>query len=177
MKRWTHHAEQDERVASLSAIPRDALPDGPARDALLALATNGIECYAYQPVMCDWRIWLQPAWPDWEARMSCEAWLLVYELAKQWSQTPEPATPEDERLAVERAVVSATTQLAMAWAQARQKTPGMRPMRATRLEQVLSYLRWRLVLTYGADEGQRRFLLCWEHVWRQFDVNKGGQTA
>jgi|SRR5579875_419803 len=179
MKRWTQHSEQDERIASLHAIPRDCLPDGPARDALLALASNGVECYAYQPVMCDWRIWLQPAQPSWEARMSCEAWLLVYELASQWSRPAEPVTPDSERLALERAVVSATTQLALGWAQANRETPGRRPMRATRLEQVLSYLRWRLIMAYGADEGQRRFTLCWGHVWRQFssDGNRnGGQT-
>lgn len=76
-------------AASLAAIPTDALPDGPARRALLALANAGADCRAYHPRNKEhgWQtpdnltIWLEAVYPAWEARQTPAQWVAAYALA------------------------------------------------------------------------------------------------
>lgn len=77
--------ELTEAIASITAIPFDVLPPGPARDALITLAEAGHDVNAYKPFALDrWNIWCRPAWPYMEGRYSPEQWQQVYagELAR-----------------------------------------------------------------------------------------------
>lgn len=53
--------EAAENVQSVRRVPRSMLPDGPARDALLALAAAGRDCYCYASggeTSGTWCVWL-----------------------------------------------------------------------------------------------------------------------
>lgn len=55
--------ETAERVASVRRAPRRILPRGPAREALIAIAAAGYDCYAYASggaVIGTWCAWFGP---------------------------------------------------------------------------------------------------------------------
>jgi hypothetical protein len=54
-------SEISENVASIEAVPRSLLPDGPARTTLLALASAGLDVYCYQSggTLGTWCVWLE----------------------------------------------------------------------------------------------------------------------
>ena len=55
--------EAAENVASVAAVPLEVLPNGPARDALSALAAVGYDVYAYASggeTLGTWCAWLGP---------------------------------------------------------------------------------------------------------------------
>lgn len=71
-----HALEIAENLSSLAAIPTKELPEGPARDALVALAVSGHEVYAYRPLGADYHnIWIRPAYPYLDGRMTCAEYL------------------------------------------------------------------------------------------------------
>ena len=73
-----------EHLDSLAAVPRDILPDGPARITLVGLATAGHDVYAYQAAgeHGPWNLWLQPladARDDRNGRIGAGAWALFWD--------------------------------------------------------------------------------------------------
>ena len=78
-----HALEIAENLKSLAAIPTDELPEGPARDALIALAASGYEVYAYRPFGADHHnIWIRPEWSYQDGRMTCAEWIACYHAAR-----------------------------------------------------------------------------------------------
>ena len=58
----TSPEEAAQNVASIQTVPRELLPDGPARTRLLALAAVGRDVYAYHAGSADrgiWNLWLE----------------------------------------------------------------------------------------------------------------------
>ncbi len=54
--------EIERNVESIEAVPLAVLPAGPARDALLAIARRGRDCYAYASGGAElgtWCVWLE----------------------------------------------------------------------------------------------------------------------
>lgn len=73
-------AEAQENAASIRAIPLSELPDGPARDALIALAEAGHEVDAYRPLGSPTHVlWLRPQYPWQDGRLTPAEWIARYE--------------------------------------------------------------------------------------------------
>lgn len=67
--------EAQQNARSIQAIPLDQLPDGPAREHLIWLASNGQEVYAYRPVgQREYVIWHYDGNPAAECRYSPHEW-------------------------------------------------------------------------------------------------------
>ena len=72
--------ELTEAIASITAIPFDVLPAGPARDALITLVEAGHDVNAYTPHLDPdtWIIWCEPAHAWMDGRYSPQEWQQVY---------------------------------------------------------------------------------------------------
>lgn len=71
---------RDANMASIHAIPRALLPDGPARSFLMTEANAGKDVYAYAPTQLPseherrWNVWYGPLAPRYDARIPAQTW-------------------------------------------------------------------------------------------------------
>ena len=161
--RLTSGGEATTNAATIAAISRDVLPDGPAREALLALAEGGCDVYAYSPRnrARDWQtptnitIWLAPTFASWEGRMTPAEWMRVYALATTSDQRDVDAVDALARR------YAALWELSYTLTDGTPGQPGdlaawRRPDGLTDCEQALSYWRWHMYLV-GGPVGAARF--------------------
>jgi len=138
---------RDGNAASLAALPTSALPDGPARAALLTLANAGADCYAYTPASATSGpvIWLGPADSAWDGRMRAHEWTACYALVTGY--------PTDDG-----ATLALANQYSALWASGYTAGPGSEWRRSaglTAIERGLTYLRWRAYIADGLGGASR----------------------
>ena len=67
-------------TATIHQIPQSALSDAAARNALVELASAGVEVYAYESAGShQTTIWLRPFTADIDGRMTCAEWQRIYQ--------------------------------------------------------------------------------------------------
>lgn len=130
--------DRQRSLAILASVPRDVLPDGPARDALIMLITMGANVVIYHPRNADaaWQtpanvtIFIGPALPSWDGRQTPGEFVDAYTLASAY----------DTPALCGEGVVSLADDLLALW-----EISDSRPALADAYEHAMGYLFQRLI--------------------------------